>query len=62
MTFACINGQVVWLTEFGPVNLSNMDCERILNIFWRERAYRLFNELHTAHVQAGGIEWGVAAA
>jgi hypothetical protein len=50
--FTLSHGSVHWQ----GVRLSGTDCERLLDLFERERAVAPFNELYALHMQAGGIE------
>ncbi len=48
--------EVCWITDEGCYTLSESDRESLLDIFHRSGAKRSFNDLHEAHVAAGGIE------
>lgn len=57
-TFPVENGQVLMLTEYGPVRLTEAMREGLLDIFAGADgpgAARLYNSLHEAHVATGGI-------
>ena len=59
MTFATYHNTVHWQTEAGCVRLTPEMCEGLLDVLEAAEdpaAHKLFNQLHDAHREAGGIE------
>lgn len=50
MKFAAEHGAVVWLTGRGTIRLSEASADQLLDLFEREGAIELFNELWQARV------------
>lgn len=55
-TFLAQDGAVIWNTEYGPVRLNERQRETLLDMFLNLGSARLFNALHHAHAEAGGVE------
>lgn len=56
MTSYLLDGDaVVMVTKDGPVRLTHMMRERLLDIYQEAEAAKAFNSLHDAHVAAGGV-------